>query len=109
MDYYIDIDRFFSLITAENLRPPQEVTTETLRDSEGEDELVQTVTKTLYPSTEVNAPKYELLSSMLEVVLNQAPEDQDSTLGVNHMLEQSDFTFRLAFNTLEHYEILKER
>ena len=106
MDYYIDVDRLFDIIVEKNLRPTKEVVTEILFDEEG-NELKEETTKTLYPSIEVNAPKYELLTTMIEVVMNQGPEDSDSTLGFDHALEQSTFAFKLAYNTLLQYEILK--
>jgi hypothetical protein len=109
MDYYIDIERFFELISLTDLKPPQEVTTETMPDETGEEELIQTTTKTLYPSVEINAPKYELLSSMIETVMNHAPDDEDSALGFEHAKDNAGFAFNLSFNTLEYYEILKQK
>jgi hypothetical protein len=109
MDYYIDIDQFFELISLTDLTPPKEVTTETMPNETGEEELIQTTTKTLYPSVEINAPKYELLSSMIETVMNHAPDDEDSALGFEHTKDKAGFAFNLSFNTLEYYEILKQK
>ena len=106
MDYYIDVDRLFNIIVEKNLRPTKEVISEISYDEDG-NEVKEEITKTLYPSIEVNAPKYELLSTMIEVVMNQGPDDSDATLGFEHALEESDFAFKLAYNTLLHYEILK--
>jgi hypothetical protein len=107
MDYYIDVDRLFDIIVEKNIRPLKEVTTEILYDEEG-NEIKEEVTKTIYPSIEINAPKYELLTSMIETVMNNAPEDSDPTLGFDHAIENSDFSFKLAYNTLLQYEILKQ-
>jgi hypothetical protein len=109
MDYYIDIDQFFELISLTDLTPPKEVTTETMPNETGEEALIQTTTKTLYPSVEINAPKYELLSSMIETVMNHAPDDEDSALGFEHTKDKAGFAFNLSFNTLEYYEILKQK
>lgn len=107
MDYYIDVDRLFDIIVENNLKPTKEVTTEILYDDEG-NELKEEITKVFYPSMEINAPKYELLTTMIEVVMNQAPEDTDSTLGFDHAVEQGSVAFKMAYNTLLQYEILKQ-
>jgi len=106
MDYYIDVERLFDIIVEKNLRPTKEVVTEILYDEEG-NELKEETTKTLYPSIEVNAPKYELLTTMIEVVMNQGPDDSDPALGFEHAVGESTFAFKLAYNTLLQYEILK--
>jgi hypothetical protein len=107
MDYYIDVDRLFDIIVEKDLRPAKEITTETVYDAEG-NELKEEITKTLYPSIEINAPKYELLTTMIEVFMNQAPEDSDPTLGFNHSVDEGNLAFKLAYNTLLQYEILKQ-
>lgn len=109
MDYYIDIDQFFELICVTDLQPPKEVTTETAPDDTGVEELIQITTKVLYPSIEINAPKYEVLTSMIETVMNYSPDDEDSALGFEHTKDKAGFAFNLSFNTLEYYEILKQK
>ena len=55
---------------------------------------------------EINAPKYEILRLMLDVVLSHS-EDMDSSISYL-ALEKTGFDFKLAFNTLIENNILKE-
>jgi hypothetical protein len=56
---------------------------------------------------EVNAAKYDILRTMLDVVLD-VTEEIDETLGAEMGLEKSSLSFKIAFNTLYEYGIIKE-
>ena len=74
----VDVDRFLSLVTI----------------------------KSIDNKYEINAPKYEILRLMLEVVLSESGETDSSMSYLN--LEKMGFDFKLAFNTLIENNILKE-
>jgi hypothetical protein len=54
---------------------------------------------------EVNAAKYDILRTMLDVVLD-VTEEIDETLGAEMGLEKSSLSFKI-FNTLYEYGIIK--
>ena len=59
---------------------------------------------------EVNAAKYDLLRTMIEVILDVTDSDEiDDTLGADRGLEKGSLSFKIAFNTLYDYGILKEK
>ena len=79
---YIDVDELLNLVTT----PP--------------------ITGESADSLHINAPKYEILRLMLEVVLNDN-EVVDDSLGLR-ALRNSTIPFKLTFNTLINYNIIKE-
>tara|TARA_R100001594_G_scaffold148432_2_gene203634 strand:+ start:304 stop:627 length:324 start_codon:yes stop_codon:yes gene_type:complete len=54
----------------------------------------------------LNAPKYELIRLLLEIILSEN-ESVDDSLGVRS-LKNSTIPFKLALNTLINYNIIKE-
>jgi len=56
---------------------------------------------------EIDAPKYDILKTMLEVLLDYE-EDADTDLGAERALSTTPLSHKLAFNTLYKYGILKE-
>jgi len=65
-----------------------------------------TIDKTDDNKFEINAPKYEIYRLMLEVVLSQSEEMDNS---ISYLaLDKTGFDFKLAFNTLIENNVLKE-
>lgn len=56
---------------------------------------------------EIDGPKYELLRMCLEIILSYN-EDVDDSMGITKALESTTIPFKIAFNTLISYGILKE-
>tara|TARA_R110001583_G_scaffold47212_1_gene147927 strand:+ start:887 stop:1201 length:315 start_codon:yes stop_codon:yes gene_type:complete len=79
---YVDVDEFVSLVTTES----------TSEEDDGQ--------------FHINAPKYEILRLMLDVVLSDN-EVVDDTLGIRG-LRNSTIPFKLTLNTLINYNIIKE-
>tara|TARA_R110002020_G_scaffold68611_4_gene179473 strand:+ start:16122 stop:16436 length:315 start_codon:yes stop_codon:yes gene_type:complete len=79
---YVDVDEFVNLVTTETSK----------EDEDGQ--------------FHINAPKYEILRLMLDVVLNDN-EIVDDTLGIR-ALRNSTIPFKLTLNTLINYNIIKE-
>jgi len=78
---YVDVEEFVNFVTT--------------KDTEEDDEILH-----------INAPKYEILRLMLEVVLNDN-EIVDDSLGIR-ALRNSTIPFKLTLNTLINYNIIKE-
>jgi hypothetical protein len=79
---YVDVDEFVDLVTTESSK----------EDEDGQ--------------FHINAPKYEILRLMLDVVLNDN-EIVDDSLGIR-ALRNSTIPFKLTLNTLINYNIIKE-
>jgi len=57
---------------------------------------------------EVDTTKYELLRLLLDIVMDDVEEEKDDSLGIDRVLEKRPLSYRIAFNTLLEYNILKE-
>ena len=58
-------------------------------------------------SHSINAPKYEILRLMVDVLLKQN-EEVDTEMGI-YGLNKASIPFKIAYNTLINYNILKEK
>lgn len=56
----------------------------------------------------VNPVKYDILTTCLQEILMKGDDDHDTTLGFDNFLDNSPVSFKLSFNTLLHYDILKK-
>jgi hypothetical protein len=56
---------------------------------------------------EINGALFEILRTMLEVIL-QYGEEFDDTLGVERAFDKLPFNFKIAFNTLSKYAIIQK-
>ncbi len=107
--YYIDIKAFDEAVA---LKHNNETITTIHEKKTLNHENVVIETK-VYKTTndrerEVNTARYEILRTMLEVLVDTTEEFDDS-LGIDRALESSSIGFKLAFNTLLNYGILKEK
>ena len=55
----------------------------------------------------INAPRYEILRMMIDTLLTSV-EELDEDMG-SYSLKNLTIPFKLAFNTLSHYKIIKEK
>lgn len=106
--YYIDIDAFDVVVAIKN---SEQIITKHERETFDKDEKL--IEKRVFTTTndrerEVNTARYEILRTMLEVVIDTGEEFDDS-LGIDRALESASLGFKLAFNTLKQYGILKEK
>jgi hypothetical protein len=109
--YYIDIDELEKIISPE-LEPTKlvQTNTKTYLDEKGKIHSVEINETSSERVREVNAAKYDLVRTMLEVILDVVDSDEiDDTMGAERGLEKASFSFKLAFNTLFQYGILKEK
>jgi hypothetical protein len=109
--YYIDIDALEKIISPE-LDPSKlvETHTKTYLDVNGNIHSVEVNESSTERVREVNAAKYDLVRTMIEVILDVVDSDEiDDTMGAERGLEKASFSFKIAFNTLYQYGILKEK
>ena len=80
-------------------------------DGEGtkiiQDLIVTNVITKKYPKgKQIDAIKYEMVKGMLDIVLHEQ-ETVDEKLGTQNALDEYSLSFKIAFNTLLYYEIIK--
>jgi len=108
-EYFIDFDELTKFLRLE-------ITSDKIKDSvtkvvdvHGEDGKLLTRTKTIEITPrpyEVNMVKYELIKNLIDDLGTLDAED-DPDLGANN-LKNMTVRFKLAFNTLSNYNILKK-
>jgi hypothetical protein len=78
-------------------------------DTKGKEFLVEKVVKkeTYRKPKEIDGPKFEILRYLLET-LSIYNEETDEALGIEKGLEKAPIPFKIAFNTLLYYKILKK-
>ncbi len=57
---------------------------------------------------DIDTTKYELLRMLVDVVMDDLDDEPDTTLGIDRALSKKPLSYRIAFNTLKNYNILKE-
>jgi len=71
----------------------------------------ETISTHTFPKPrEFNATKFEIIRHMLDVIMSPQMNNDiiDSKLGGDKLFENTSFGFKMAFNTLVKYKILKE-
>ena len=57
----------------------------------------------------IDSTKYDIIRTMVDVLLSGYDNDvDDDTLGIDRALEKTPLSYKIAFNTLYNYGILKE-
>lgn len=98
VSYYLDLDAYHEAVKM----PPRKVVKVVTNDDGTESEVEDTEDGGL------NVSKYELLKFVLEIVMEEkGSEDIDSALGMTYGFKKMPFSFKLSFNTLLAYGIMK--
>ena len=109
--YYIDLDNLDRTITSKLTKPTDKITlTEEKEVTDDKGNIIGTekLVTTSLRDKEIDVPKYETIRLMLEKIIDDE-EEYDTTLGVDRALDKTSLSYRLAFNTLCNYGILKEK
>lgn len=110
--YYIDLSAFDKLLTIDGLLEPKNVveTETTIAYGEKNKVLEKAVTtRESQKNKEINIATYETVRMLLEIILTFSEgEDVDNALGSHRALQASTLSFKIAFNTLLKYGIIKE-
>lgn len=106
--YILDLDALSKVLSAEDNGDGKISETKTTSNYDNNGEPISvTVSKTEHEKAkEIDGPKYEVIRMCLEIVL-MFNEELDETLGTERALKGTPIPFKIAFNTLSNYGILK--
>ena len=107
--YYIDVNKFTELIRMDHPNGNEiiESVTKDIKDENGKILTTEVVTTKRERDMYIQQTMYELLREMIDIVLNETDE-MDEELGSERALDKMSISYKIAFNTLIHYEILVE-
>tara|TARA_R110000868_G_scaffold203969_9_gene451983 strand:- start:9048 stop:9368 length:321 start_codon:yes stop_codon:yes gene_type:complete len=103
MDYYIDLDAVSKFVTVDP-KGAKVIETETTKSGKSEQVIVREFDKQL----EIDTTKYNMVNTLIDVFLTQDSADFDFKLGVELALKDAPIGFKVAFNTLEEFGLIKE-
>lgn len=110
--YYIDIDALDKAITPKGYKPTDIISSKEKKTVTGENgEIIgeEILEAENLRGKEIDVPKYEIIRTMIEVLIDYNDDDSDTTLGADRALSSTPLSYKLAFNTLYNYGILKEK
>jgi|LauGreDrversion4_2_1035121.scaffolds.fasta_scaffold244807_2 hypothetical protein len=111
VNYYVDFEALDNLLAIDKKNTKKMVIeTETITSYDNENNVIgKTVTKRENErNKEIDLASYETLRLLMEVVFSYQNDDMDDTLGAQRALDSSTLPFKLSFNTLIKYGIIKE-
>lgn len=107
--YYIDFNGIDNMLKSDDpdleSKDVEESETETTYINGGV-EKTTVKTRGYHKSREIDLSRYETYRTLLEILLTYNEED-DASLGVERSLLKTPLSFKIAFNTLVKYGILK--
>lgn len=108
--YRFDLDGFSKSIKLGNSKPDDKYKVSTLETKTlvGGDVVTKLTETTSERGFELDSAKYELVKTMIEIVMDDVDIDADDTLGVERAFDKFNLSYRIAFNTLLSYGILVE-
>jgi hypothetical protein len=110
--YYLDINAFDKAISPTGYKPNDKIITKetkTYHDEHGEVSGSESYETSTTRGKEIDLSKFEVLKTMIEVLIDYDDNDADTTLGAERALENTSLAYKIAFNTLYNYGILKEK
>lgn len=113
--YYVDIKEFDKFVTSDaESKKNNEPEVKEIKTFNDENILVSRITETLQPLTDktIDGARYEMIKYLLDLLFQFGPGNEEAD-EVDEMLNQSildksPMQFKLAFNTLKYYKIIKE-
>lgn len=111
--FTIDLESFTSLLTTTKIDNDGEevkgIETETKSDYNADGQPISTtiITREYDKGAEIDGPKYDVVRMCLEILMTYN-EEVDDTLGFENAMAKTSISFKMAFNTLLNYGILKE-
>lgn len=107
--YYIDLDKISEVISLDTKLDKKIIETIVKEYADGEQKITgsETLTTTKDRELSIDSTKYEMIRIMIDI-LTDGMEEIDDALGAEHALEKTSLGFKIAFNTLHNYGILKE-
>lgn len=109
--YYIDLETLDKVISPIGSKPTDKIKqkqTTSTKDGKGELFSVEITETVSDKGKEVDGAKYEIIRFMFEVLMDNKDE-LDSALGIERAMDNTPLSYKIAFNTLYNYGILKEK
>lgn len=110
--YYIDLDALEKTIKPNGIEPTDKIVEreeKAILDSEGNITGSEITEVSRERGREIDGAKYEMIRLMMEILMDGTEETDDDTLGADRALEKTSLSYKIAFNTLYNYGILKEQ
>ena len=107
--FTIDLNAFSTVLATkdESEGKSYEIETSTNYDGAGQPIGTTVVSREFEKGKEIDGPKYDILRMCLEILFTYN-EEVDDAMGLAKALESTSIPFKVAFNTLLDYGILKE-
>jgi hypothetical protein len=109
-NYIIDLEKLSELLSDDESLKSQEITETEInevRNEKGELVATEKTTKTYNKGKEIDASRYDIFRMFFEVLLTYN-EEFDDTLGFDRAMQNATLPFKITFNTLLNYGVLKE-
>jgi hypothetical protein len=110
--YYIDLKVLDKVLSPDGFKPSDKVTSTTItttKDASGDVISIEEVENSMLRGKEIDAAKFEIIRTMIEIILDFDDDETDTSLGAERALEKTPLSYKIAFNTLLHYGIIKEQ
>lgn len=108
--YMVDLNAIDKILTEDDTlqsKPVEEKEIKTVYDEKGEKVGTEETIREYMKGKEIDGSKYEMIRMFFEVVL-MYNEELDDDLGIDRALAKTSLPFKLAFNTLLEYGIIRE-
>jgi hypothetical protein len=109
--YQLDLDALNEAIKIKGHNPKDvimERVVKTYTDEKGEltgSEILETFRER---GLDIDSTKYDVLRMLIDVIMDDLDDEPDDSLGTDRALNKKTVSYRIAFNTLKQYNILKE-
>jgi hypothetical protein len=109
--YQLDLDALNEAIKIKGQKPKDviiERVVKTYTDEKGDvtgSEILETFRER---GIDLDSTKYETIRMLIDVLMDDVDEEPDDSLGTERALNKKPVSYRIAFNTLKNYNILKE-
>ena len=110
--YYIDFDAIEKIIKPAGIDPTDKLIEREEKayvDAEGKILSSEITEVSRERGREIDGAKYEMVRYMVDVLMDGTEETDDDSLGADRALQKTSLAYKIAFNTLYHYGILKEQ
>jgi hypothetical protein len=110
--YYIDLDALEKTIIPFGVDPTDKVIEREEKvhlDADNKVEHTDITEVSRERGREIDGAKYEMIRLMMEILMDGTEETDDDALGADRALEKTSLSYKIAFNTLYNYGILKEQ
>jgi hypothetical protein len=109
VNYVFNFNNLDDLLTLEN-KSPRKTEEVKIKEIYGKDNKLiskEVTTKIFDKPKEIDLTKYEIIKALIEIILTYN-DDFDDALGFNRALNSAPLSFKISFNTLIEYGIIKE-